>query len=138
MYTYSVMQSDGNSFCGDVVSDSFNKQSRDENNILDQIFKSTYVRIIIMTIFIPYDIIRKCLLIGTCNRTKTQFNEFFVVLWCIYINVYILQSLQKFKISIIKFPKYLLFIFLVLNAVFISIYHLKAAQDDISARTVPI
>ena len=35
---YSVMQSDGNSFYGDVVSDSFNKTSRDENNILEQIF----------------------------------------------------------------------------------------------------
>ena len=38
--TYSVMQSDGNSFCGDVVLDSFNKASRDENNILDQMYKS--------------------------------------------------------------------------------------------------
>ena len=65
MYTYSVMQSDGNSFCGDVVSDSFNKQSRDENNILDQIYESTYARIIIMMIFILYNIIKKCLLIGT-------------------------------------------------------------------------
>ena len=32
------MQSDGNSFCGDVVLDSFNKESRDEDNILDQIY----------------------------------------------------------------------------------------------------
>ena len=37
---YSVMQSDGNSFYGDVVSDSFGKTSRDEDNILDQINKS--------------------------------------------------------------------------------------------------
>jgi len=29
---YSVMQSDGNSFCGDFVLDSFNKTSRDEEN----------------------------------------------------------------------------------------------------------
>ena len=29
----SVMQSDGNSFCGDVVLDSFNKASREEDNI---------------------------------------------------------------------------------------------------------
>ena len=36
---YSVMQSDGNSFCGDVVSDSFKKASRDEDNILDQVYK---------------------------------------------------------------------------------------------------
>ena len=33
---YSVIQSDGNSFCGDVVLDSFNKGFRDEDNILDQ------------------------------------------------------------------------------------------------------
>ena len=31
------MQLDGNSFCGDVVSDSFNKTSWDEDNILAQI-----------------------------------------------------------------------------------------------------
>ena len=37
--TYSVMQSDGNSFCGDVVTGSFNKISWDEDNILDQIYK---------------------------------------------------------------------------------------------------
>ena len=46
------MQSDGNSFYGDVVSDSFNKISRDEDNILDQIYSSKYIRIIIMMILI--------------------------------------------------------------------------------------
>ena len=30
---YSVMQSDGNSFCGDVVSDSFKKAYQNEDNI---------------------------------------------------------------------------------------------------------
>ena len=44
------MQSDGNSFCGDVVLDSFNNASRDEDNILDQIYASKYVRIIFMVI----------------------------------------------------------------------------------------
>ena len=34
---YSVMQSDGISFCGDVVLDSFTKASMDEDNNLDQI-----------------------------------------------------------------------------------------------------
>ena len=34
------MKSDGNSFCGDVVLDSFKKTSRDEDDILDQIYKS--------------------------------------------------------------------------------------------------
>ena len=44
-----VMQSDGNSFCGDVVSD-----------ILAQILQRKYVRIIIIMISILYNIIRKC------------------------------------------------------------------------------
>ena len=59
---YSVMQSDGNIFCGDVVLDSFNEASRDEDNILDQVYKSKYVRIFIMMILILYNIIRKCIL----------------------------------------------------------------------------
>ena len=58
---YSVMQSDGNSICGDVVSDSFNKTSRDEDNILVQIYKSKYVRIIITMNLILDNIIRKCI-----------------------------------------------------------------------------
>ena len=33
------MQSDGNSFCGDVLLDSFKRIFRDEDNILDQEFK---------------------------------------------------------------------------------------------------
>ena len=33
------MQSDGNSFCGDVVMDSVHTASRDKDNILDQIYK---------------------------------------------------------------------------------------------------
>ena len=35
---YSVMQADGNIFCRDVFLESFNKASRDEDNILDQIY----------------------------------------------------------------------------------------------------
>ena len=53
-----VMQSDRNSFCRDVVSGSFNKTSWNEDNILDQIYKSKYVRIIIMLILILYNILR--------------------------------------------------------------------------------
>ena len=56
------MQSDGSSFCEDVVLDSFNMVSRDEDNILEQIYKSKYVRILIMRIFMLYNIIRKCIL----------------------------------------------------------------------------
>ena len=46
------MQSDRNSFCGDVVLDSFYKTPQDEDNILDQMYKSKYVRIILMMILI--------------------------------------------------------------------------------------
>ena len=56
---YSVMPA---SFCGDFVSDSFNKTSRDEDNILDQINKSKHFRFIGMMILIRYNIIRKCIL----------------------------------------------------------------------------
>ena len=48
--TYSVMQSGRNSFYGDVVSDSFHKAFPDEDTILEQIFRSKYVRIVIMKI----------------------------------------------------------------------------------------
>ena len=47
---YSVVQSDGNSFCGDVVLDSFNMAYRDKNSILDQNMKSKYFGIFIMKI----------------------------------------------------------------------------------------
>ena len=44
------MQSDGNIFGGDVISDIFNKTFRDEENITYQILKCKYVRIIIIII----------------------------------------------------------------------------------------
>ena len=53
-------------------------------------------------------------------------------------NIHILQSLLKIKIFIIKIPTDLLFTCLVFNAVFIILYHVKAVQDDISAKSVPI
>ena len=57
-----VRQSDGNSFCWDVVSDSFNETFWNEDHILDQINKSKYVRIIIMMILILFNIILWCIL----------------------------------------------------------------------------
>ena len=39
------MQWDGNSLCVDVVLESFNKDSRDKDKILDQIEQRKYVRI---------------------------------------------------------------------------------------------
>ena len=47
---YSVTQSYANSFWGYVVLDTFNNESRDEDNILDQIYISKYVRTFIMRI----------------------------------------------------------------------------------------
>ena len=57
------MQSDGNSFGGDVVSNNFNKTFCDEDNNLNQIYKSKYVRIFFLMILILYKIIRKFILI---------------------------------------------------------------------------
>ena len=37
---YSVIQSDRNSFCGDVVLGSFNMAFGDDNSILDQIYEN--------------------------------------------------------------------------------------------------
>ena len=47
---------------GDVVLDSVNNDSRDDDNILDQIYKSKYVLIIFIMILILHNIIRKCIL----------------------------------------------------------------------------
>ena len=68
------MQSDGNSFCGDVVLDGFNEIFRDEDNILDSIYKSKNVHIIIMMASILYNMIRN-------NRTKNP------IVWvpCCYV-----------------------------------------------------
>ena len=57
------MQSDGNSIYGDVVLNSFNRAFWDEYNILAQLYKSKYVRVIFMIILILSNIIQKCLLI---------------------------------------------------------------------------
>ena len=84
------MQSDGNSFCGDVVMSSFIKTSRDEDKFLDQTYKCEYVRVIIMMILILYNI-REC--------TKTQLYELLVDKGCISFNMHFPQSLLKLKSS---------------------------------------
>ena len=56
------MQSDGNSFCGDVVLDGFNMSYRDEDSILEQKYENQIFRIIFMMILIHYNMIQKCLL----------------------------------------------------------------------------
>ena len=60
------------------------------------------------------------------------------VMCCIYLNMNFLKSLLKFKIIVIKISKDSIFIFFVLNAVFIVLYHGKAVRDDISAETISI
>ena len=65
------MQSDGNCFNGYAFLDSFNKIFCDEDNILDQIYNSKYVRIIIMMILIFYNI--KKIHNKTKSSTKTQY-----------------------------------------------------------------
>ena len=77
------MQSDGNDLCGDVVSDSFNKTSWDEDNILDQIHYSKYVRIIFTMILILYNKYE-----NAYSSTKTQFYELLVVIGCISLYTY--------------------------------------------------
>ena len=49
---YSVLQSDRNSFGGKVVLDSVNMASKDAGSISDEMYKSLYVRIFIMVIFL--------------------------------------------------------------------------------------
>ena len=56
------MQSDGNSFGGYIVLDSFNNASGDEYNIVEQIYVNKYVRIFIMMILDLHNIIGKCIL----------------------------------------------------------------------------
>ena len=47
---YSVMQSDGNRFCGDVVLDSFDMAYGHKDSILDQKYESNYLGIVIIKI----------------------------------------------------------------------------------------
>ena len=102
------MKSDGNSFCGDVVLDSFNKASRDEDNTLDQEYKSKYVRIFIMMILILFNIIRKCVL--TQQYHLNPIFELLVVMGCISFNMVFPQSLLKLKFHN-KDPKIFFFFF---------------------------
>ena len=69
---------DENNFCGDVVLNSFNKTSRDEDNILDQIYKSKHIQIIIMLILILHTIIGKCILTKQ-KQQKSNFMSFLLL-----------------------------------------------------------
>ena len=73
------MQSDGNSFYGEVVLDRLNKASRDEDNFLNQISEGKYVRIFIMMILILYNINKKCIL------TKQWHKNPILLVSCCYV-----------------------------------------------------
>ena len=77
---YSVKQSYGNIFCGDVVSDSINNTSMDKNNIL-------YYYYVDFNSLLLYENAYK-----HNSRTKTQFYEYLVVMCCISLNMHIFHS----------------------------------------------
>ena len=136
MLTYSVMQSDGNSFCGYVDLDSFKKcisgwrqHFRPIIHIKEKIYSDYYYE--------DFNYLQHSTKMHKSSR-KTLFYEFLVVLCCISYNVHFLQSLLNSKICIIKIPKYFLFIFFVSKAIFIPVCHVKAVQDDISTIIIPI
>ena len=92
-YLYSVTKSYANSFWGDVVLDTLNNVSRDEDNILNQIYKAN------MWFLLWWFLISMTLYKNACLHwiiTKTQFYELFFVESCISLNMYFLQSLSKF------------------------------------------
>ena len=74
----------------------------------------------------------------TNTTVALKLNFISSLLCCISLNSHILQLLFKFKIFIIKIPNDSPFILLILNAVFITVYHVKAVEDDISVNAVPI
>ena len=58
---------------------------------------------------------------------------------CISLNIHFLYHFWNiYKIFIKEIPRYLLFILLVWNTVLISVWHVKAVQDDISAKIDPL
>ena len=89
---YSVTQSYANSFWGDVVLDTFNNVSRDEDNILDQIYKKQICPNFILMIFDFHNLYENAYYHWII--TKTQFYELFLVESCISLNIHFLQSLK--------------------------------------------
>ena len=86
---YRVMQSDMNSFWGDVVFDSFNQVSRYKDNILDQIYKKQICSDLYCGDFDILYVIQKCIIEYS---TKTQFHELYVVECCISLNNHFLSK----------------------------------------------
>ena len=101
--TYNVLQSDGNSFCGDVVLESFNEASRDEENIFAQIY------VCLCSDYYYDDFI-------SLYHYKKMHTNTTVALKPNFINSILLCAvflLNMHFIFIIKILKYLLFIFLI-------------------------
>ena len=129
---YSVMQSDGNSFCGHVVLNSFNKACRVEDNILDQIYKRQICLDFYYADVTFLNISGKCILTFKIS-TKSQFS--FRGLYT--LDIHFLQSILEFRIFKIKIRKYLLaYIWSKMLSSYLDV--VKALQDDISTETVPI
>ena len=93
------MQSDWNNFCGKVILESFNMASRDEDNILDQIFESNDC---LLTIFLYVT--------NTTVALKPNFMS--SLCYLLYFFKYAF-ALLKFKTLVIKIPRCLLSILLV-------------------------
>ena len=124
---YTVMQSDGNSFLGDVV-----LASRNENNISGQVCKSKYVRITFMIFLIPKNIIRKML----NNTTITLKPNSISSLLCFFKYAF---SFVTFEIkNLHNLRKIFPFHTLGLKNVFIPVWHVKGVKDDISVKNCPI
>ena len=104
-------------------------------NILDHIYVNKFVHIIMMKVKILNNIIRKCIL-----KLQKHWNPmlWLLVFLCFFKYAYYSLTLRLHKIFIVKIPKDSRFIFLVLNAVFITVFHVEAVQDDISAKYFPI
>ena len=79
-YILQLGQSDGNSFCGDVVLGSYNKAARNEDNILDKLFKNAYLIGVLSW---------KC--IWTSKKYEIQLYEFLILEGCI-TTVYIFSQ----------------------------------------------
>ena len=82
VFIYIVKQSDGNSFCRDVVLNSFNKAYRDENNIIDQKYKT---QICLDFYFNNFNSLFENAHSHN-SSTKAQFYVFLVVMCCISID----------------------------------------------------
>ena len=91
------MQSDGNSFDGDIVLDSFNKACTGEDSILDQMYEKE--------IYLDFDNEYKIFRIYHENACLCIWVP---VEYCINLDIHYLKSILNFNVFIIQIRKYLL------------------------------